>query len=124
MAVCCFYWKGGYEKNFFSSGPQLCMLKNIMKHIIGKPFYLLVQELLIKFSSLRRKCCDPLNRHPEKARTRSLQIMSMDTYKRLVDPPKMLVPGEKLCCDCIINQLFEPLQKRAALTVVQMKLNR
>ena len=32
------FLEGGYEKIFFSSGPQLCMLKNIHEHIIGKPF--------------------------------------------------------------------------------------
>ena len=61
------------------------------------------QELLVKFSTLRKKCCDPLNRHPGKERTRSLRIVGMDVYRSLVNPPKMVVPGEKICCDCLIT---------------------
>ncbi len=86
-------WRSG--TSLFSKWDQTRDIKEICSHH--------EQELLIKFSTLRRRCCDPLNRHPEKARSRSLQIISMETYKTLVNPPKMLVPEEKVCCDCMIS---------------------
>ena len=66
------------------SGIKARDIKNICSHH--------EQELLIKFSALRKKCCDPLNRHPEKTCTKSLRIVNMDTYKGIVNPPKALVP--------------------------------
>jgi hypothetical protein len=61
------------------------------------------QELLAKFSTLRKKCCDPFNRHPGKSRTKAVRVVSLDTYKKLVNPPNSIKPGEKVCCDCLIK---------------------
>lgn len=61
------------------------------------------QELLSKFSSKRKKCCDPHGKHPTKARTKSLKIISLFQYRNFVNPPENVVPGEKVCPDCLIK---------------------
>lgn len=61
------------------------------------------QELLKKFSTLQRKCCDPLSLHPDKLRTKSLQVVSLATYEQLVNTEAAVVPGDKVCCACSIE---------------------
>ena len=61
------------------------------------------QVLLTKYSTLKRKCCDPCDLHPNKSKTKSLKVVSINYYERLINPPPTITPGEKLCPTCYIK---------------------
>ncbi|XP_071951916.1 uncharacterized protein [Antedon mediterranea] len=79
------------------------------------------QVFLLKYSTLKRKCCDPCDLHPNKKRNKSLKVVSVDYYKCLANPPPTIVPGEKLCPTCFITvkkTCGKPLDESSASTSI------
>ena len=70
------------------------------------------QELLTKFSSLKKKRCDPTNKHPGKSRTKSLRVVSLDMFEKLSDPPCVVVPGVKVCFECLMILQRQKVQSK------------
>ncbi|ELU10711.1 hypothetical protein CAPTEDRAFT_88075, partial [Capitella teleta] len=61
-------------------------------------------KFLDKFAEKQRRCSDPLNLHPGKARTKNLRIITRDCCERLRELTGSAVkPGEKLCPTCAIR---------------------
>ncbi|CAM1303136.1 CDS1 (predicted) [Pycnogonum litorale] len=86
------------------TGRKTCDIKAICSHH--------EQELLTKFSSLKKKCCDPTNKHPRKSRTKSLRVVSLDMFEKLSDPPCVVVPGVKVCCECLMILQRQKVQSK------------
>jgi hypothetical protein len=60
------------------------------------------QTLLVKFSSLIKKCADPFNEHLT-AKTKSLRIVTPHWYSKSQYLHGKVVPGQKLCPTCFIR---------------------
>ena len=62
--------------------------------------------MLTTFSIFKKKCCDPMHRHPGKYRSKSLCVISFNMFE------KVGVPGVKLYCDCLIHLQKQKHQRK------------
>lgn len=69
-------------------------------------------KFLDYYTSVKRKCCDPFNRH-KKSITAHLRIISLETCQQfqnvLSDKSISLIPGEKICkvCDETLQKMYQ-----------------
>lgn len=60
------------------------------------------ETLLVRYSSLIKKCADPFKQHLV-AKTKSLRIITLDFYSRAKSLHGKVIPGQKLCLNCRIS---------------------
>ncbi len=84
------------------------------------------EELLMtKYSTMRRRCCDPLKSHPEVNRSKGLYTISWAFHNKVKSVAELAVPGEKLCpkcridCDKLASQSSSSAREATSMPTVQ-----